>query len=318
MSKILPFRLTPDYRERVWGGQHLKQANPPIGEAWIVYEDNVVSDGPYAGQKLSDVVAATETDLLGTYAKAQTDDRFPLLIKFLDCADWLSLQVHPNDEQAERLEGPGHFGKTEAWHIMQADPDAKLISGLKPETTNDAVADSIRNGTILDHVEYLNVKPGDSIFIRAGTVHALGPGLLLYEVQQTSDITYRVFDWNRPQTASRQLHIEKSLAVSNPEMTGLATPLPTLKDGDAKTLVACEYFTLDTVAAQSQVVQLNTNGETFHAITIIEGSAQLQGEGWQQTLNQFESLIIPASVNAYIISPNGPYRALKSSVEPVQ
>jgi mannose-6-phosphate isomerase len=318
MPKITPFRLVPDYRERVWGGQHLKQANPPIGEAWIVYEDNLISDGPYSGQKLAQVVAATGADLLGSRVKAEFGDRFPLLIKFLDCADWLSLQVHPNDEQAEKLEGPGHFGKTEAWHIMQADPGARLISGLKPGTTHEAVAEAIRNGTILDHVQYLDVKAGDSIFIRAGTVHALGPGLLLYEVQQTSDITFRVFDWNRPQTASRQLHIEKSLAVSNPEMSGLATSLPPLSDGSNTILVSCEYFSLETLAAESQSISLNTNGETFHTITLIEGSAQLQGEGWQQTLNTFESLVIPASCGAYSIAPQGKYRALKSSVEPMQ
>lgn len=315
MNQLTPFRLTAQYRERVWGGQKLKQANPPIGEAWIIYEEDVVADGPYAGQTLAQVVAATGEDLLGKRVKAQTGDRFPLLIKFLDCADWLSLQVHPNDEQAEKLEGPGHFGKTEAWHIIEADPGAKLISGLKPGTTNEALAQSIPNGTILDHVKYLDMHIGDSIFIRAGTVHALGPGLLLYEVQQTSDITYRVFDWNRPQTPARQLHIEKSLAVSNPQMEGQAIPLPALNDGDCKTILACEYFTLDVLNAYAQPIQLDTRGETFHALTMIEGEAQVAGNGWQQTLGRFESLIVPASCGAYSITPKGNYRALKSSVE---
>lgn len=293
------------------------QANPPVGEAWIVYEEDVVADGPYVGKTLAQVVTATGETLLGKRAKAQTGDRFPLLIKFLDCADWLSLQVHPNDEQAERLEGSGHFGKTEAWHMIEADPGAKLISGLKPGTTNEALAQSIPNGTILDHVQYSDMHAGDSVFIRAGTVHALGPGLLLYEVQQTSDLTYRVFDWNRPETATRHLHIEKSLAVSNPQMEGQVIPLPALADGDCKTILACEYFTLDTLTAQSKPIALNTRGETFHALTIIEGEAQLAGDGWQQTLGRFESLIVPASCGAYTVTPKGRYRVLKSSVETI-
>ncbi len=127
---------------------------------------------------------------MGANTVAHTGTRFPLLIKILDCAQWLSLQVHPDDEAAERLEGPGYFGKTEAWHVLDAAPGAQLIAGMRPDTTAEALAAAIRDGTILDFVQYQDVRAGDTVFMPARTIHTLGPGLLIYEVQQTSDLTY--------------------------------------------------------------------------------------------------------------------------------
>jgi mannose-6-phosphate isomerase len=245
----------------------------------------------------------------------RTGLRFPLLIKLLDCQDWLSVQVHPDDEQAARLEGPGQFGKTEAWHILEATPGARLISGLRPGMTAEVLAQAVRQGTLTDLAQYLEVRAGDTVFTRAGTVHALGPGLLLYEVQQTSDITYRVFDWNRPPSAGRELHVEKSLAVIDPAATGRAEPAPALTDGGAQTLTRCEYFHLELLYAASSPVRRDTRGESFHALTVIEGEAALEGEGWTGRLARFETAVIPAMCGEYVVRPNGPsVRALCSSV----
>ncbi len=310
-----PFRLAPQYHERVWGGTRFKQGDKKIGEAWIVYEDNVITDGDHGGLALKQLAASRAVELLGMRTLDRTGGRFPLLIKLLDPAAWLSLQVHPNDEQAKQLEGAEHFGKTEAWHILESEPDAQLISGLKANTSAEALRQAIRDGAILDHAQYLDVHQGDTIFIRAGTIHALGPGLLLYEVQQTSDITYRVFDWNRPQTNGRVLHIEKSLAVADPSAKGQASRQPQLNNGDVKNLVKCEYFSLDLIGGESKSITLNTRGESFHALTIREGATRVEGDGWSQALQRFETVIIPASCGVYTIHPQGKYLALKASVE---
>lgn len=305
--------LTPAYHERVWGGQRLRPANPPIGESWIIYEENQVTDGPMAGCTLAELTAAYGEALLGRVPLSRTGDRFPLLIKILDAADWLSVQVHPNDEQAVALAGPGHFGKTEAWHILEAAPGAQLIAGLKPGTTREAFADAVRAGTVTDLSRYLTVEAGDTVFIGAGTLHALGPGLLLYEIQQTSDITYRVFDWNRPQSAGRALHIEQSLAVTNPAISGEVQPPPPVEQPVGE-LVACPYFMLEQVVGADAPIDLDTAGQSFHALTVIEGAATIAGGGWEYTLGRFESVVVPAAVGAYQVQPQGACRLLKASV----
>jgi len=312
---LQPFQLAPRYHERLWGGTRFKHGDKKIGEAWIVFEDNVIADGDHAGLTLKQLAASHTVDLLGARTLSRTGQRFPLLIKLLDPADWLSLQVHPNDQQAKQLEGENYFGKAEAWHILEAEPEAKLISGLKANTTAESLRQAILNGSIVDHAQYLTVQSGDTIFIRAGTIHALGPGLFLYEVQQTSDLTYRVFDWNRPQTNGRVLHIEKSLAVADPSARGQLSRQPQVNDGEVKSLVKCEYFTLDLIGSESKSITLNTRGESFHVLTIRDGAVRVEGDGWAHALRQLETLIIPASCGAYMIHPQEKFLALRASVE---
>ncbi len=311
-----PFSLAPEYRDYVWGGARLRPEIVPTAEAWIIYAGNRISSGPYAGRVLAELAEDFGTDLLGTRAVAQTGKRFPVLVKILDCAQWLSLQVHPNDEQAVKLEGEGFFGKTEAWHVLEAESNAKLIAGMKSNVTAEALADSIKNGTILASVQSVEVKEGDTLFMRPGTIHALGPGLLIYEVQQTSDLTYRVYDWGRPETETRKLHIDKALAVSNPNVTTSVLHAPQVNDGDVKTLTQCEYFKLETIFAEKKTIDLDSLGESFHGLTVIEGQIQVSAGGEREAfvLNKFETLLIPAVCGAYQISPLTKSRVLKASV----
>ncbi|MDQ5825436.1 MAG: class I mannose-6-phosphate isomerase [Chloroflexota bacterium] len=311
-------RLVPQYHDRVWGGKYLKpDAEEPVGEAWIVSEEDEVASGPHEGRTLAEIAEEYGEALLGRLVTSQTDSRFPLLVKLLDCGDWLSLQVHPNDEQAVELEGPEHFGKTEAWHVLEAEPGARLISGVKPGTPPESLAEAIREGTVVELAQYLDVQKGDTILTHAGTVHALGPGLLIYEVQQTSDITYRIYDWDRPQANGRKLHIEQSVTVSNPGMTGEVCRMPhPLRDGDRHRLVCCDYFTLELLSAERQKIELDTGGETFHALTVIEGEMQVEGDGWREELGKYDSVVVPASAGKYTVKPLGKFQALKSSVEP--
>ncbi len=312
MNNLL--QLIPEYRDYVWGGQRLRPGML-TAEAWIVYEGDRIANGWLQGKTLAEAAQQLGVELLGQNAVRRTSTRFPLLIKILDCNDWLSVQVHPNDEQARRMEGPDQFGKTEAWHILEASEGAQLIAGVKEGTTVEALAAAIRNGTIVDQVQYHSAHAGDSIFMPAGTLHALGPGFLVYEVQQTSNITYRIFDWNRPASAGRALHIEQAVAVTNPRGTGKIQPIGDLRPDDQRQLIQCPYFTLEILAAQSQSVMLDTRGESFHAITIIEGQGVIECGDERINLQRFDTVLVAARAGAYHLRPIGPQgvRALKAS-----
>lgn len=325
MPSLHPIRLETQFHARVWGGQRLQPSTPPIGEAWIIHDQSRIIEGPAAGQRLAELVTTHGPALLGRRVMQQSGARFPLLIKLLDTADWLSLQVHPDDEQARRLEGPDQLGKTEAWHFIEAASGAQVIGGLRPGVTPSALAEAIRHGGLLEQVQYLPVTAGETIFMPAGTIHALGPGLLLYEVQQSSDLTYRVYDWDRPLAAGRALHIEQSVAVSQAAaQPGLTRP-PTPRPGEAAILTSCPYFTLELVVGGDQSITCDTQGESFHALTVIDGSTTItplpaggsssdESTPWRHQLGRFESLVIPAATGGYMLQPGGPVRLLKASV----
>jgi mannose-6-phosphate isomerase len=308
-----PLPLIPQYRDYLWGGTRLRPGQL-TAEAWVVHEADRIASGPRAGRTLAEVAAEDGAALLGEAAVMRTGLRFPLLIKILDCAQWLSLQVHPDDAAAARLEGPGQSGKTEAWHVLDAAPAAQIIAGMRPATTADALADAIRGGTILDWVQYCDVRPGDTIFMPARTIHALGPDLLVYEVQQTSDITYRVFDWNRPATPGRVLHIEKALAVANPAAAAPVRPAPQLAAGERAELVACPYFTLELIVGGAEPTAMDTGGRTFHALTVIEGAVEIVSAAGVLTLGCFNAAVIPAAYGEYEIRPLGGCRVLNASI----
>lgn len=309
------FGLEPQYRDYVWGGSRLRPQQSPTAEAWVVYEGDLITSGPLAGQTLGEAAHTYGPALLGERVVSRTGTRFPLLVKLLDCAQWLSLQVHPNDAQAIQLEGPGQFGKTEAWHILEADPGAEILCGFKPGAQQANWKQAVRGGEILEYAQSLPVKTGETVFIPAGTMHALGPGLFVYEVQQVSDITYRVFDWNRPASSGRKLHIEQSLAVIDPTATGKAEPEPTFIDGKAARLVTCPYFALELLTSAANPLHLAPQGKTFHALTVIDGRIRIEGKGWGQTFEKLQTALVPANSEPYAVYPLARSRVLKASVE---
>lgn len=312
---LQPFKLAPTYRDYVWGGTRLRPDTEITAEAWVVYEGNTILNGPYTGRTLSEAAEAEGANLLGSKSVAQTGTRFPLLIKLLDCAQWLSLQVHPNDSQAEQLEGPGHFGKTEAWYVVEAEEGAQLLSGFRTGVTQEDIRKAVGNKTILDLVEHREVQPGDTLFMSPGTIHALGPGLLIYEVQQTSDLTYRVYDWDRPMTGRRVLHIDQAIQTLNPDASGEVQPgnLDT-QNTRRENLLSCDYFSLDLIAGQSGFVAVDNRGETFSALTVLEGQVEVQGEDWNLGLNKFETCLVPANASQYSVELSEPVRALLAYV----
>jgi mannose-6-phosphate isomerase len=309
-------QLIPTYHPRVWGGARLQPGAPqPIGEAWVIYEGNRIAGGPLAGRTLVEAAQTLGPALLGAAAVRRTGARFPLLIKLLDCHDWLSIQVHPDDAQAAQLEGPGHFGKTEAWHILEAEAGARLIAGVRPGTSPEALAAAIRAGAMEPLAQYHAIRAGDTVLMPAGTLHALGPGLLLYEVQQTSDITYRVYDWGRPASAGRALHLEQSAQVANAHASARLTPLPRLPAHDQHTLTRCAYFCLELLAVERAPLTLDTRAESFHALTVTAGRAEIACGAERIRLAPFESVVVAASAGAYSLRPvDGPVRLLRASV----
>lgn len=293
-------RLEPRYYPRVWGGDLLAPPaadGTPIGEAWIADGQSAVQGGPMAGRTVAELMAAQPEALLGAGHDAAAG--FPLLIKLLDCHDWLSVQVHPNDAQAREMVGPRERGKTEAWHILRAESGAELLAGVTPGTSSQALADAIRGGRILELAGRRAVEAGDTVFIPAGTLHALGPGLLLYEVQQASDTTYRVYDWNRPASAGRQLHLEESVRVTDPQQQGEYHPVG--ETGGLGELVGSEYFVLRGVpGGESQ----DTAGRV-QLVTAVEGTLTLEAGLQSLELPLYATALVPAATGLYRLRGEG-------------
>ena len=237
-ARLAPFRLSPWFSERVWGRRDLRPwyestGTAPVGEAWLTGRDSVVETGPYAGTTFADIVAAHTEQLLGP----GTDGEFPLLVKLLFPEDKLSVQVHPDDAHARAM-GQAR-GKTECWYVLEAKPGAKVALGLRPGETAERVAAAVADGTMEELMQWVPVSAGEMIFVDAGTVHAIGEGLVLLETQQTSDTTFRLYDYGRP----RELHLEHGLEVMK-QKTAAGKIAPQSMDGFTR-LIEQRYFTVD-------------------------------------------------------------------------
>lgn len=305
---LYPLLLEPSLHTKVWGGRKLATVmgkalptDDPYGESWELHDTSTVTNGPLAGRTLGDLLGEYGADLIGD--ANDPAEGFPLLAKILDANDWLSVQVHPNDAQAAELEGQPR-GKTEAWLILATDPDAKLVIGVQPGTSRQAMAQAIRDNALEGHLVTQAIQAGDVLFIPAGTVHAIGPGTLLYEIQQSSNTTYRLYDWGRMGLDGnpRDLHIEKGVQVANVDA------LPTIDNhppSDADTvMVASEYF-LTTRYAISTSRDFDTNGRRFHSLTCIDGEVALAAGGETITLTIGRTALVPAAVGAYSLGGSG-------------
>lgn len=305
-----PLRVAPLPRERVWGGTRLlPPRNLPIGELWLAGPWVEVAVGPFAGRTLEDVAVALGGALVGSAAPAGPGPRFPLLAKLLDPAAWLSVQVHPDDEVARRLDRPDAVGKAEAWYVVDADAGAELLVGMRPGVTVDAARAAMalpaerRGSAVVDLLERISVGRGDAITLPPGTLHAVGPGVLLYEIQQPSDLTYRVDDWGRPASAGRPLHVRQALAsvgVAGPPEVRRAVP-------PGRVLALPPHFALDLVV---EATRLDPAGRTLHLVTALDGPATLAGPGWREHLEARETAVVPASAGAYEVVPEEGGRVL--------
>lgn len=306
MPTLYPLKLIPALHERIWGGRRLSQTlnkplptSAPYGESWEVHDSVIVQNGALAGQSLGHILATYGESLLGT--GQDTTQGFPLLIKFLNAEDWLSVQVHPNDEQAKALENDPR-GKSEAWIVLHAEQNAQIVIGVQENTTPQMLADSIATNTLESLLVYRTVQTEDVINLPANTVHALGAGLVVYEVQQSSDITYRLYDWGRMglDGKPRALHVEKGVQVANLRQLPQITHL----DPQEPLVVESPYFRTFQHTLANTTQELNTDNRC-HALTCIEGALTLTHDESTLTLNLGETVLVPACCERVVLVGNG-------------
>src|SRR5215469_13900757 len=246
MPHLYPLRLHPEFYERVWGARTLgpiysrEITGEPIGEVWLTGDKCRVANGPLAGRTLDDLSRKAGAELLGNAAR---DARFPLLLKFLFPKEKLSVQVHPDDETAARAGEP--CGKTECWYVLDAPSGTQVGLGLKPGVTKAEVERAIRETRMEKLLNWIDLNPGDLIYVDAGTVHTIGPGVVLLETQQTSDTTYRLYDYGRP----RELHIDRGVAATR--LHTAAGKVPPRTEGARTLLIEQKYFTVDRIAVNA-------------------------------------------------------------------
>ena len=303
--KPVPCRLEPKFVPRIWGARSLAPLFPdktnlaePVGEVWLTGNECVFADGPFAGRPLGEAWRAMPPDWAGT--RLDTSKPFPLLVKFLFPEDILSIQVHPDDHYARQHEAhTGWTGKTEMWHAIAARPGAEVLVGLKEDVTAESFRRAIADGTTENCLTRIQIEPGDTVFVPAGTVHTIGPGLVLCEIQENSDLTYRVFDYNRPglDGKPRPLHIEKALAVTRfgKQVGGKTQPL-------TSHILACRYFATRR-REFSQPVGAETTGERFELLIILEGQGRIEVAGCQDDYGPGEVWWLPAALGAYRLGP---------------
>ncbi len=310
LMKLYPLKLIPQPSERLWGGSRLQsfvpgfdkvQTKEPLGEAWLVYAENKIANGELAGQTLQQVATSYGVELLGTKSMARYNTKVPLLAKFLDPSQWLSIQVHPDDAYALNKEAhTGYLGKTEAWYVLDAKPDSQIIWGFKDNVTEQQVREAIQEGRLEHLLNYIRVKTGDVIYNPAGTIHALGPDVFIFEIQQSSDLTYRLYDFNRKDSSGnlRELHIDKALEVSSLTNSGTAKVAPRTLNDYATELVRSEFFVADKLAVKDSL-HLTTSDGSLELLTVIEGNLKLESQGEALELVQAESIVLPANLGQY-------------------
>jgi mannose-6-phosphate isomerase len=283
-TKLAPFRLKPWFSERVWGKRDLQPwyadtgTKELVGEAWLTGPQCVVETGPFAGRTLESV-------------SAEMDGEFPLLVKLLFPAEQLSVQVHPDDEWAHAL-GETR-GKTECWYVLGAEPDAGVSLGLKPGVDAAAVRASIATGTMEELLEWVPVSVGDMLFVDAGTVHAIGPGVVLLETQQTSDVTYRLYDYGRP----RELHLEKGLKVIKTKTAAGKVPSRVI-DGFTR-LIEQKYFVVDRFDVEAGDVRVEF--ERPGCLVLLSGSGVVQFGRDELDLKVGQAVVAPAGSGPLVV-----------------
>jgi mannose-6-phosphate isomerase len=301
-----PMLMQPVLHARIWGGTKLRDLMGKIypddqryGESWEVHDTSVIANGSYAGETLGSLIGEYGTDIVGD--GNDPAEGLPLLLKLLDSSDWLSIQVHPNDEQARELEGDPR-GKSEAWIVLQADADAEIIAGLKPGITRERLAAALASGTGEEVVVKASVRTGDVIYLAANAVHALGKGLLIYEIQQSSDITYRLYDWGRlgVDGKPRTLHLEKGLAVA--DYNRLLTP--SHPGEDAAQLLQTPYFVTHRRRAGATPQTYQTQ-RRFHTVTCTAGTLRASANDVNVSFGLGQTVFIPASLPEYTLSGDG-------------
>jgi len=306
-----PLKFEPILKDKIWGGQKLnsllnKDSNlPNVGESWEISDvegdTSIVTNGQLKGQTLKELLETYKSDLIGVNNYNVFGNKFPLLIKFIDAKQDLSIQLHPNDELAAKRHNS--FGKTEMWYVMQADDDAKLIVGFNQKMTPEKYLKHLEDKTLTEILNFDNVKTGDIYFIEVGRVHAIGAGVMLAEIQQTSDITYRVYDWDRVDDNGneRELHNDLAIDAFNFDMPENFRVQYQKEKNKSNTMVSCPYFTTNFLHVTEPILKLNTK-DSFFIYMCVEGEALIETETASEFIKQGQTVLIPAAIETYKIT----------------
>jgi len=323
---LYPIRFEPIYQYRIWGGRQLADfltaplpGNDPIGEAWVLSDRDdhasLVADGPLKGQTIAKLMELFQEQLMGKLAGKF--DRFPLLLKFLDAHKMLSVQVHPSDMQKDFIP-EGEHGKTEAWVVLKSGHESRIYEGLKSGTTAENLRQSITNGTVEEHLSYFTPKKGDAVFLPAGTVHTLGGDIVAFEVQQNSDVTFRLYDWNHIDAKTgkpRALQIDQAIACIDFTQVEKAPVIPVLEEQNSvirEHLFQCEYFRLWRLSGK---LPFNVGEkDTPRVLVCIDGEGKLEYNNTSYTIRKGDVWLLPAIVGSCIFCPNATVSLLEIAI----
>lgn len=309
---LYPLQFTPILKDRIWGGQKLKTVlnksitSDTTGESWelsaVKGDESQISNGIFKGKKLTEVIEQYPVEVLGESVYARFGKQFPLLIKFLDAKLDLSIQVHPNDDLAKARHNS--FGKTEMWYVMQADENAEIIVGFKEKANSAIYLEHLENNDVLSLLDKIKVKAGDVFFLDTGTIHAIGAGLLIAEIQQTSDITYRIYDFERVDAEGnkRELHNELALEAINYDKIDTKRNYTT-ELNQSNTIVDCPFFTTNFLPLSNKMVK-NSNKGSFTILMCIDGSFEMEVDAKRFSYQKGDTILLPAAIATYLLEGN--------------
>ncbi|MDT0687427.1 type I phosphomannose isomerase catalytic subunit [Autumnicola psychrophila] len=301
-----PLKFTPILKEKIWGGNKLKDilnkhsVVENLGESWEIsgVQDNVsvIENGPLRGTSLKTLLEEKKGELVGEKIYEQFGNDFPLLIKFIDARTELSVQLHPNDRLAKKRHNS--FGKTEMWYIMQGDDNAKINVGFKETISRDDYLQALEAGEITKLLNFEEVKKGDSFFINTGKVHAIGAGVLLAEIQQTSDITYRIYDWDRKDADGngRELHTALAIDAIDFERKDDFKLSYEKKINQSSNIARCQYFTTNFLPVKGKVKKDYSELDSFVIYMCVSGEAEISINGNSENIKQGQTVLIPAKI----------------------
>lgn len=325
MEKLYPLKFDTIFKDKIWGGEKIskilgKDFSPlsNCGETWELsgVENNIsaVSNGVLKGKKLTDLILDYKSDLIGEEPYKKYGNEFPLLIKFIDANRDLSIQVHPNDEVAR--EKHNSFGKTEMWYIMQADENASLITGFNRELDRDTYLDYFNKGKIEEVLNKENVSAGDTFFIPAGRVHTIGKGIMLAEIQQTSDVTYRIYDFDRKDANGnlRELHVEEALDALDFKHYDEYKTSYDKQSNVRNSLVDCPFFSTNKWLIDKETKLTYDDLDSFVILIALDGEADLQYADVTESIKMGEVYLIPATLGKINMIPKGSFEFLEVSV----
>jgi mannose-6-phosphate isomerase len=314
MSELYPLKFETDLKSKVWGGDALvKRYNkssdgpPNIGESWeisaVAGNQSVISNGFLAGNNIEEVIEVYMGDITGDSVYEKFGNEFPLLIKFIESRENLSIQVHPGNDLAKIRHHA--FGKTEMWYILESEKGSKIYTGFKEPVSKEIYTKAVNDGRIVDLLNIESAEPGDTFFTPAGRIHAIGAGIVLVEIQQTSDITYRIFDWNRKNssTEKRELHTELAIDAIDFSAAGESRIRKIPELNSTLELVNCEFFNTSIISFNSRIKKDYYSIDSFVVYICIEGEFLIRWDETQEKVIKGETILLPAMIKEVILEP---------------